>query len=258
MNYSHKLKKHWTSDEVKTLVEVLPTVKSIKEIGDKIPNHTLNAIKLKASSLRIRSNHFLRISKDELYLLYITQKLSSTEIARIKNVTGTSVLYNLHKFQIPIRPNDESNKLFYIKNPPRRGQDTSGWKGGRTKHSSGYISIYIMPDHPFWSMATERTKHRGYVFEHRLVMAQHLGRPLKPWEIVHHKGNKYPQGSIEDKADNRIENLKLYPDQASHVTHTMFKRELHKRDKEIRLLKWQIKTLKQQLEAGVLGGNAGD
>ena len=29
------------------------------------------------------------------------------------------------------------------------------------------------------------------------------------WEQVHHKGTKYPIGSKEDKADNRIENLEL-------------------------------------------------
>ena len=63
---------------------------------------------------------------------------------------------------------------------------------GKLVHSAGYIQIYV-PDHPY--------NIRGYVFEHRLVVEDDLGRYLTRDEQVHHIN--------QVKDDNHLENLKL-------------------------------------------------
>jgi hypothetical protein len=74
-----------------------------------------------------------------------------------------------------------------------KGSAHASWKGGYKK-SKNYVWVYITPDCPFKSMA-----YGNYIPEHRLVMANHIGRPLDISECVHHiNGNE---------KDNRIENL---------------------------------------------------
>jgi hypothetical protein len=69
---------------------------------------------------------------------------------------------------------------------PRSGAEHPEWKGGRILNKDGYIEVYS-PDSPM------RRKHTPYVLEHRLVMAESLGRPLTKQEVVHHiDGNKIP------------------------------------------------------------------
>ena len=86
------------------------------------------------------------------------------------------------------------------------------WKGGTTK-DHGYILVLLQPGDFFYPMANNK----GYVREHRLVVAKALNRCLLPWEVVHHKGAKYPLGSAENKQDNRYpENLELLGSNAKH------------------------------------------
>jgi hypothetical protein len=79
------------------------------------------------------------------------------------------------------------------------GSNNSYWKGGKTRNKKGYTRIYS-PEHPF--------NCNKYVLEHRLIMEKHLGRYLKPQEVVHHINEK--------PYDNRIENLKLFTTTSEH------------------------------------------
>ena len=78
-----------------------------------------------------------------------------------------------------------------------RGSRHGSWKGGR-HWLKGYWMVHVPFDSPFASMRSTG----GYVLEHRLVMAQSLGRPLLSTENVHHLNG------IRD--DNRLENLELW------------------------------------------------
>lgn len=75
-----------------------------------------------------------------------------------------------------------------------RGEGHPNWKGGRVVQKDGYV-LLRRPTHP-------NVQKSGYVLEHVAVMADFLGRPIRPSEEVHHKNG------IKD--DNRIENLELW------------------------------------------------
>ena len=88
---------------------------------------------------------------------------------------------------------DKERQLYNCKRPSILGEKNHTWKGGRRKHSSGYILV-LCRHHPMADV-------HGYVREHRLVMEKFLGRHIPRGLDVHHING------IKD--DNRIENLEL-------------------------------------------------
>lgn len=88
------------------------------------------------------------------------------------------------------------------------GESNPAWKGGVTlrKRKGRYPSNvrYVRCPGEYIGMARKD----GYVMEHRLIMAQHLGRSLLRSEVVHHINHIV--------TDNRLENLMLFASNAEH------------------------------------------
>jgi hypothetical protein len=78
--------------------------------------------------------------------------------------------------------------------------------GAGTIDASGYVLVMVPLGTPnayeYIDRSDGRSRRKARMLQHRLVMQEHLGRPLRPGESVHHKNG--------DRTDNRIENLELW------------------------------------------------
>jgi transposase-like protein len=136
---------------------------------------------------------------------YIERGRTTVEIARELGVDANTVLHHMRKAGITPRPRrDRMVRVWSDERFRQRmvGNRSSSWNGGLTKNN-GYLQVHI-PDHP-------EADARGYVFQHRLVMEQMVGRSLRPEERVHHKNHV--------KTDNRPENLDLFAGDREHAEH---------------------------------------
>ncbi len=115
------------------------------------------------------------------------------------------------------------------------------WAKPRISHE-GYKLVPLSSGNFYFGMCNKQ----GYVPEHRLVMAQHLGRCLQDWEVVHHKNG--------NKLDNRIENLELTDRNTHSANHKKGyqdgyqqglkdgrNKQIQELKEEIRLLRWELK-----------------
>jgi hypothetical protein len=94
---------------------------------------------------------------------------------------------------------------------------------GKTKStkSSKYKKVYVVG--------------KGNIWEHRHILEQNLGRPLKGWEIVHHiNGNP---------SDNRIDNLMIVTP-TEHLVYTKMQQIIEILKKENKKLKYEINKYK--------------
>lgn len=126
---------------------------------------------------------------------YLSEGLSGVEMAAFFHIGRSTVSRYLKEFGISERnvsetrkikkwsPSDEQRRKLSELGRSQTGSNNPYWKGGFI-NGWGYKKIRVSGK---------------YMFEHRHVMEQQLGRPLVRGEEVHHMSH--------DKLDNRVENL---------------------------------------------------
>jgi len=154
-----------------------------------------------------KKNPKLRLIRNKSWLQnrYTENNWGTSQIASFCDCDVQTVRKSLKFFDIPIRSNQEANKLVGIK---KRGKEHQNWKGGRI-NCNGYIQIK-KEKHPFLNKS-------GYILEHRFIMENYLEKTnpnhlalieidkklyLRPEYTVHHRDT--------NKSNNKITNLELW------------------------------------------------
>lgn len=253
--------RRWSSKEIEILEEYFPN-HSNRELSE-ILGRTVSAINSKGSKLGLKKNpktlfkirshqnipyleELNEMNPDEVDIseaykhkewlkrMYYDKEYSLYDIAEMTGTTRKNVEYWMNKYNLPRRQGIEKYTMRSLKKISETGkgrvpfskgltkydhpsimkisEKMSGdksphWKGGTTVND-GYI-LTVCKDHP-------KADKDGYVLEHRLVMEEKLGRYLTDEEIVHHRD--------ENRANNDISNLFLFPNNSSHLSFHNYKK----------------------------------
>lgn len=136
------------------------------------------------------AHHPLNLNPDHVRHLYENENMSTSEIASFFGCGSETVRHCMKKSGIDRRSHGS-----------QPGEKNHAWNGGRALDKSGYVLLH-RPGHP-------DANSNGYIREHRLVMAEKLGRRLGRSEVVHHiDGNRQ---------NNSPDNLELYACNADHL-----------------------------------------
>ena len=148
--------------------------------------------------------------KDKAWLedQYSVQKKRASIIAHLCGCNKKTIWDWLKKHGIKTHLNSGEWNGMYAKSGPAN----PSWKGGVSMRR-GYRWIKKPSGYP-------NTAANGYIAEHRMVMEEHLGRPLRKDETVHHLNGI--------KTDNRIENLHLIENRSHLLLHSETMNEMYR------------------------------
>jgi HNH endonuclease len=137
---------------------------------------------------------------DQIKELYIDRQLSVAQVAKTLNTSPQPLYKRLRKMGL-MRNFGETRKI----TGATRGENNPNWQGGRFIHN-GYVMIWLDGE---------------YLYEHRYIAEQKLGRKLNPGEVIHHvDGNK---------TNNDPENILIFASHGEHMKIHMTSEEARKR-----------------------------